>query len=99
MRGRRLRRQRRPPHGHEHLPYSLLLPSRHDAATAPAALLGGSTRFVAAMNSLIRQAGLTNTHLTNPDGRDAPDNYTSALDIGLLGRQLMAIPALRTIAG
>jgi len=43
--------------------------------------------------------GLENTQLSNPDGRDAPNNYTSALDIALLGRELMSNPVLRKIAG
>ena len=42
---------------------------------------------------------MTHSHFANPDGRDAADNYTSALDIALLGRQLMADPGLRPIAG
>jgi D-alanyl-D-alanine carboxypeptidase (penicillin-binding protein 5/6) len=77
----------------------LILPSGNDAALALAAHLGGVDRFVGMMNSYATRAGLQNSHFTNPDGRDRPLAYTSALDIGLLGRMLMARPELRAIAG
>jgi D-alanyl-D-alanine carboxypeptidase len=83
----------------EELLYALLLPSGNDAAIALADHLGGVARFTEMMNRVARRAGLENSNFVNPDGRDRPDNYTSALDIALLGRQLMLNPALRTIAG
>jgi len=83
----------------EDLLYGLMLPSGNDAALALADHLGGTQTFVAAMNERVRRLGLENSAFANPDGRDAPGQYTSALDMTLLGRELMKDPALRTIAG
>ena len=83
----------------EDLLYGLMLPSGNDAALALADHLGGDQRFVAAMNERVKRLGLENSQFANPDGRDAPNQYTSALDMALLGRELMKDPGLRTIAG
>jgi D-alanyl-D-alanine carboxypeptidase (penicillin-binding protein 5/6) len=83
----------------EELLYGLLLPSGNDAALQLAEHLGGEKQFVGWMNQRVRRLGLSNTHFVNPDGRDAPDHYSSALDMALLGRELMANPALKTIVG
>jgi D-alanyl-D-alanine carboxypeptidase (penicillin-binding protein 5/6) len=83
----------------EDLLYALMLPSGNDAALALADNFGGPVQFATMEAARIRKIGLENTNLTNPDGRDAPNNYTSALDIGLLGRELMSNPVLRKIAG
>lgn len=83
----------------EDLLYGLMLPSGNDAALALADHLGGLQTFVAAMNERVRRLGLENTAFANPDGRDAPGQYTTALDMTLLGRELMKDPGLRTIAG
>jgi D-alanyl-D-alanine carboxypeptidase (penicillin-binding protein 5/6) len=83
----------------EELLYGLMLPSGNDAALALAEHFGGVARFTEMMNRLTKQHGLENSQFRNPDGRDAPDSYTSALDIALLGRQLMLNPALARIAG
>jgi D-alanyl-D-alanine carboxypeptidase len=79
--------------------WGLMLPSGNDAALALADHLGGNEAFVALLDQRIRRTGLTNTRLANADGRDAPESYTSALDIALLGRELMTQPLLREIAG
>jgi D-alanyl-D-alanine carboxypeptidase len=83
----------------EELLYAMLLPSGNDAALALAEHFGGNAAFVRLMNQRVARAGLTNTRLLNPDGRDAEGSYTSALDIALLGRELLANPALREVAG
>ena len=83
----------------EDLLYGLMLPSGNDAALALADHLGGTQKFVAAMNERVQRLGLENSVFANPDGRDAPGQYTTALDMTLLGRELMKDPALRTIAG
>ena len=83
----------------EDLLYGLMLPSGNDAALALADHLGGTQRFVGAMNDRVRRLGLENSAFANPDGRDAPGNYTSALDMTLLGRELMNRSALREIVG
>lgn len=83
----------------EDLLYGLMLPSGNDAALALAGHLGGDQKFVAAMNERVRRLGLENSVFANPDGRDAPGQYTTALDMTLLGRELMKDPGLRAIAG
>lgn len=83
----------------EELLYALLLPSGNDAALAIADHFGGLGAFTDQMNQTVRRLGLQNSRFLNPDGRDRDGNYTSALDIGLLGRELMSNPALRKIAG
>jgi D-alanyl-D-alanine carboxypeptidase len=83
----------------EELLYALLLPSGNDAALAIAEHFGGAEAFAREMNETVRRLGLSNSRFLNPDGRDREDNYTSALDIGLLGRELMSNSTLRQIAG
>ncbi len=83
----------------EDLLQGLLLPSGNDAALAIADHFGGTTRFVSLMNERVRRLGLKNSQFGNPDGRDTPASYTSALDIALLGRELMANPDLRRVVG
>lgn len=83
----------------EDLLYGLMLPSGNDAALALADHLGGTEKFVTAMNERVRGLGLENSVFATPDGRDAPGQYATALDMTLLGRELMKDPALRTIAG
>src|SRR4051812_7362402 len=56
----------------EDLLYGLMLPSGNDAALALADHLGGTQKFVAAMNERTRRLGLENSAFANPDGRDAP---------------------------
>lgn len=77
--------------------YGMLLVSGNDAALALSDYLGGSVGFVPLMNDKVRQLGLTNTHFVNPDGRDSPDHYSSALDMALIGRALLQDPTLNTI--
>ena len=83
----------------EELLFGLLLPSGNDAALALAEHLGGMDRFVALMNEAVQSRGLADSRFANPDGRDASGSYTSALDIVLLGHDLMQEPDLRRIAG
>src|SRR5581483_9624972 len=70
--------------------YGMLLASGNDAALALAQHLGGVSHFVDLMNAKVQQLGLTNTHFVNPDGRDTPDHYSTALDMALLGRAFLA---------
>jgi D-alanyl-D-alanine carboxypeptidase (penicillin-binding protein 5/6) len=83
----------------EELLYALMLPSGNDAALAIADYFGGAGRFTDLMNQTVKRLGLSNSRFLNPDGRDKDGNYTSAMDMGLLGRELMTNPALRKIAG
>ena len=80
--------------------YGLLLPSGNDAAIAIAQHVGGTeAAFVSLMNSEAQELGLPNTHFVNPHGLDQAGLYTSAFDIAVLGRELLARPALATIVG
>jgi D-alanyl-D-alanine carboxypeptidase len=83
----------------EELLYGMLLPSGNDAALTLAGHLGGNDPFVQLVKARVARSGLKNTQLLNPDGRDLPESYTSAFDIVVLGRELMANPELRRIAG
>ena len=78
--------------------YGLLLPSGNDAALALADYVGGRQRLVDLMNKRVSRLGLTNTRFVNPDGRDAPGQYSTAFDMALLGRDLLADTLLRKIA-
>jgi D-alanyl-D-alanine carboxypeptidase (penicillin-binding protein 5/6) len=78
--------------------YGMLLASGNDAALALAQHLGGVSHFVDLMNAKVQQLGLTNTHFVNPDGRDTPDHYSTALDMALLGREFLAYPVLQEAA-
>ncbi len=78
--------------------YGMLLPSGNDAAVEIAQDVAGSeAAFVGLMNQQAQQLGLLNTHFANPHGLDQAGLYTSALDIALLGRAVVADPALATI--
>ncbi len=81
----------------EDLVHGMLLVSGNDAALALAGHFGGTARFVEMMNARVKRLGLANTHFANPDGRDNPAHYSSALDMALLGRALLQDPALRSI--
>ncbi|HEV2106704.1 MAG TPA: serine hydrolase [Thermomicrobiales bacterium] len=90
----------------ELLLYGLLLPSGNDAANALARyvgekLPGGDSNppaaFVQAMNELVAELGLENTHFVNPAGEDAEDHYSSARDMAVLGGELLNVPSLATI--
>ena len=82
----------------EDLLYGLLLPSGNDAGIAIAEHVGGTVAlFVVFMNQKVGALGLRNTHFSNPHGLDAPQLYSSAYDMTVLGRELMAQPALATI--
>lgn len=78
--------------------YGLLLPSGNDAAIAIAEEVGGSVpAFVELMNRKAEELGLRNTHFANPHGLDEPGLYSSAFDIAMLGRALLAQPELAAI--
>ena len=68
----------------EHLLYALLLSSANDAAATIADGIGGQDYTVAQMNDLARRLDLTDTRFANPSGRDAEDQYSTAVDIAIL---------------
>jgi D-alanyl-D-alanine carboxypeptidase (penicillin-binding protein 5/6) len=80
--------------------YGLLLPSGNDAALALAEYVGGGTLpFAEMMNAKALELGLYDSHFVNPHGLDAPNHYTSAYDIAMLGRALMRHSDLAAIVG
>lgn len=75
--------------------YGLLLHSGNDAAVALALAHSGSVgAFVEAMNGRARELGLRDTHFTNPNGLDAPEHYSTALDLARLTRAALQVPGL-----
>ena len=64
--------------------------SGNDAAVAMGEHLAGSeTEFVKLMNNRAKELGMNNTNFVNACGLDDPNHYTSALDIGLMSRELI----------
>jgi D-alanyl-D-alanine carboxypeptidase (penicillin-binding protein 5/6) len=83
----------------EDLLYGLILLSAGDAAHTLAIESAGSVKkFVAEMNRYAAALGLTNTHFQNPIGLDSKKNYSSALDLAALTRELEKDPAFAKIA-
>ncbi len=76
-----------------------LVQSANDAAVALAYHVGGGDqeRFVAMMNARARQLGLADSHFVRPDGLDAPAHVSSARDVTVLARRLMAYPLVRRL--
>jgi D-alanyl-D-alanine carboxypeptidase len=74
----------------EELLYGMMLPSGNDAARALARGLGAQPgdndvqamqRFLDRLNLRIRNMGLTDTYLVNPDGWGVPGHYSTAYDL------------------
>ena len=79
--------------------YGLILRSGNDVANDLAlAAAGSKAAFVRRMNVRAAALGLTDTHYANPIGLDEEGNYSSAYDLAVLGRRLMAMPAFAKIA-
>jgi len=76
-----------------------LIQSANDAADALADAVGHGDReaFVAMMNSKAEELGLERTHFTRPDGLDARDHYSTALDVTTLAEAAMRIPEVRSV--
>ncbi|WP_338826520.1 D-alanyl-D-alanine carboxypeptidase family protein [Neomoorella thermoacetica] len=82
----------------EELLYALLLRSANDAAVAIAEHIGGSVEnFARMMNAKVQEIGARDTHYVNPHGLTAPDHYSSAYDLALIGRYAMMNPKFREI--
>ena len=78
--------------------YGLLLHSGNDAAVALALAHSGSVgAFVEAMNGRARELGLRDTHFTNPNGLDAPEHYSTALDLARLTLAALQVPAFAEV--
>lgn len=83
----------------QQLLYGLLLPSGDDAAVAIADAVGKDfgKNFVALMNTQALYLGLTHTHYVNPDGLDAPGEYSSASDLLALTRYALRLPMFTSL--
>lgn len=91
----------------EQLLYGALVPSGNDAAYTLADHIGrtylggvgdgGVAAFVQAMNDKARSMGLRNSHFVNPNGFDAAGQYSSARDLSVLARAVLARPLLASI--
>ncbi|CAA9580854.1 MAG: D-alanyl-D-alanine carboxypeptidase [uncultured Thermomicrobiales bacterium] len=87
----------------------LLVPSGNDAALALARHVGSElavaenadpvNRFVAEMNRLVADRGLTNTRFSNPSGIDGDQHVASARDLALLTAEAIENPTLAEIMG
>ncbi|WP_238815579.1 D-alanyl-D-alanine carboxypeptidase family protein [Nocardia brasiliensis] len=83
--------------------YALMLPSGCDAAYTLAEAFGpGQTGFLARMNGLARQMGLTGTFFADPSGLPTPTDdatYSTPADLIALGLRTIRQPVLRDIVG
>ncbi len=85
----------------DELIYGMMLPSGNDAAQAIARALGGPpgtaaeeavAGFIARLNERIRNMGLTETNLINPDGWGVPDHRSSAHDLAAFTMYALRYP-------
>lgn len=86
---------------------AMILPSGNDAAYILAAEAGrviennpslhvslAVQSFVARMNEVAKEQGMTDTHFVNPDGIHKPDHYTTFDDLVILAELAMKEPAI-----
>jgi serine-type D-Ala-D-Ala carboxypeptidase (penicillin-binding protein 5/6) len=80
---------------------AMLLPSGCDAAYLLATVYGpGRHTFIAKMNAMAKQLGLTSTHFTSFDGMPFPtehSTYSTPANLVQLGEDAMQIPLFRRI--
>jgi D-alanyl-D-alanine carboxypeptidase len=81
----------------EELLYGLMLASGNDAALALGDYFGSLDRLVSLMNARVISLGLQDTRFTNPDGRHDPGQYSTPLDMALLGQELLRNPKLQQV--
>ncbi len=75
----------------EQLLRGLMVSSGNDAAEALAeALAGSGAQFVDEMNATAARLGMRDTRFVTPHGLPSPGEFTSAWDMGLLARQILA---------
>jgi len=83
----------------EDLLYAVMLSNANDAAMALAEFVGGGNveKFVALMNDKAHELNLVDTHFTNPTGLYDENQYTTALDLALLTKYAISVPAFNRI--
>jgi D-alanyl-D-alanine carboxypeptidase (penicillin-binding protein 5/6) len=68
----------------------MVIQSGNDAAIALAEHVAGSEdAFASLMNAYAKRIGLKNSHWVNPHGLSAPEHYSTAHDLALLGRAMI----------
>ncbi|HMG30810.1 MAG TPA: D-alanyl-D-alanine carboxypeptidase family protein [Jiangellaceae bacterium] len=72
------------------LEHALLLASGNDAAHALAMIVGGDAQAAALMNDEAARLGAFDTNATTPHGLDAPGQVSSAYDLALIARAVLA---------
>ena len=84
----------------EELLYGLLLVSGNDAAAAVAGFCAGDEAvFVSWMNEEAARLGMADTHFTNPSGLSEEGHYSTAADMAVLARAVLADERLARIVG
>ncbi len=79
--------------------YAALLYSANDACVAIAEhLCGSEENFVWVMNEKAKEIGALETHFENCHGLDAPEHYSTAYDLALIGRKAMENATFQEIA-
>ncbi len=77
---------------------ALLMASSNEAAVALAEHVAGTEEaLVEAMNERAEKMGADDTHFVTAHGLDTPGHYSSAADLLLIGRELLADPELAEI--
>ena len=75
----------------EDLLKGIIIQSGNDASIALAEHLAGTeATFAGLMNRYAKDLGLTHTHFTNATGMPEPDQYTTARDVAVMSRALIA---------
>lgn len=78
--------------------YGLMLVSGNDAAVAIANVCAGDLdTFVCWMNDKAADLGMENSHFCNPNGLHADEHYSTAYDMAILARNVLANDALAEI--
>ena len=71
--------------------HGLMIQSGNDAAVALAeAVAGDEGAFVFLMNKEAQRMGLKNTRFANPHGLPSPDNFSTAQDLSVLAKRVIA---------
>lgn len=80
--------------------YAMMLVSYNDAAVAVAEAVAGDTEsFCYLMNLKARELGANQTHFTTPNGLDAEDHYSTAVDMALIARAALSDKTAMEIMG
>ncbi|MCL1634860.1 D-alanyl-D-alanine carboxypeptidase [Luteimonas sp. SX5] len=74
----------------EQMEKGMVVQSGNDAAIALAEHVAGSEEaFASLMNQYAQRIGMKGSHFVNPHGLSAPEHYSTARDLALLGRALI----------